>query len=82
MKFAQETVVLNDNDAELNRLKFDRHNESVCVEAFAEGIKLAGEVFWQNPSKTVLIPSWHRVIASLPDFLELLKDAVKKDYEQ
>jgi glucosyl-3-phosphoglycerate synthase len=54
----------------------------VCVEAFAEGIKLAGEVFWQNPSKTVLIPNWHRVIAALPDFLELLKDAVKKDNEQ
>jgi len=82
LKVAQETVVLYENDAEINSLKFDRHNESVCVEAFAEGIKLAGEVFWQNPSKTVLIPNWHRVIAALPDFLELLKDAVKKDYEQ
>jgi glucosyl-3-phosphoglycerate synthase len=82
LKVAQETVVLYENDAEMNGLKFDRHNESVCVEAFAEGIKLAGEVFWKNPSKTVLIPNWHRVIAALPDFLELLKDTVKKDYEQ
>jgi glucosyl-3-phosphoglycerate synthase len=82
LKVAQETVVLYENDAELNSLKFDRHNESVCVEAFAEGIKKAGEVFWENPSGTVLIPNWHRVIAALPDFLELLKDAVKKDYEQ
>ncbi len=82
LKGAQETVVLYENDAEMNSLKFDRHNESVCVEAFAEGIKVAGEVFWQNPSKTVLIPNWHRVIAALPDFFELLKDAVKKDNEQ
>ncbi len=82
LKVAQETVVLYENDAEMNSLKFDRHNESVCVEAFAEGIKLAGEVFWQNPSKTVLIPNWHRVTAALPDFFELLKDAVKKDNEQ
>ena len=82
MKVAQETVVLYENDAEMNSLKFDRHNESVCVEAFAEGIKLAGEVFWQNPSETVLIPNWHRVIAALPDFLTLLRDAVKKDNEQ
>ncbi len=82
LKVAQETVVLYENDAEINSLEFDRHGESVCVEAFAEGIKLAGEVFWQNPSKTVLIPNWHRVIAALPDFLELLKDAVKKDNEQ
>ncbi|NIM58403.1 MAG: glycosyl transferase [Candidatus Aminicenantes bacterium] len=82
LKVAQETVVLYENDAEMNNLKFDRHNESVCVEAFAEGIKKAGEVFWQNPSGTVLIPNWHRVIAALPDFLALLKDAVNKDNEE
>jgi glucosyl-3-phosphoglycerate synthase len=92
LKIAQETVVLYENDAEMNSLKFDRHNESVCVEAFAEGIKRAGEVFWENPSGgevfwenpsgTVLIPNWHRVIAALPDFLKLLRDAVKEDNEQ
>ncbi len=82
LKVAQETVVLYENDAEMNSLKFDRHNESVCVEAFAEGIKKAGEVFWQNPSGTVIIPNWHRVTAALPDFLALLRDAVKRDNEQ
>lgn len=82
LKVAQETVVLYENDAEINSLKFDRHSESVCVEAFAEGIKKAGEVFWQNPSKTLLLPNWHRVTAALPDFFNLLKDAVKKDNEQ
>jgi glucosyl-3-phosphoglycerate synthase len=82
LKIAQETVVLYENDAEINSLNFDRHSESVCVEAFAEGIKLAGEVFWKNPSVTVLIPNWHRIIAAFPDFFDLLKDAVKKDNEQ
>ena len=82
LKIAQETVVLYENDAEMNSLKFDRHNESVCVETFAEGIKKAGEVFWQNPSGTVLIPNWHRIIAALPDFLKLLREAVKNDNEE
>lgn len=79
LKIAQETVVRYENDAAINGLEFDRHEESICVEAFAEGIKKAGEVFWQNPSETTLIPSWHRVIAALPDFFSLLKQAVEED---
>lgn len=79
LKIAQETIIRYENDAAINSLNFDRHEESLCVEAFAEGIKKAGEVFWQNPSETTLIPSWHRVIAALPDFFELLKEAVEED---
>lgn len=79
LKIAQETIIRYENDAAINGLNFDRHEESLCVEAFAEGIKKAGEVFWQNPSETTLLPSWHRVIAALPDFFELLKEAVKED---
>lgn len=79
LKIAQETIIRYENDAAINSLNFDRHEESLCVEAFVEGIKKAGEVFWQNPSETTLLPSWHRVIAALPDFFELLKEAVKED---
>lgn len=79
LKIAQETIIRYENDAAINSLNFDRHEESLCVEAFVEGIKKAGEVFWQNPSETTLLPSWHRVIAALPDFFKLLKDAVEED---
>ncbi|MFQ5721903.1 MAG: glycosyl transferase [Candidatus Aminicenantales bacterium] len=79
LKIAQETITRYENDAAINGLKFDRHGESLCVEAFAQGIKKAGEVFWQSPSETGFIPSWHRVIAALPDFFQLLKEAVKED---
>ncbi len=79
LKIAQETVVRYENDAAINHLVFDRHDESLCVEEFAEGIKKAGAVFWQNPSETMRIPSWHRVIAALPDFFELLQEAVEED---
>lgn len=79
VKIAQETIVRYENDAAINGLKFDRHGEMICVESFAEGIKRAGDIFWMNPSETTLIPNWHRVTAALPEFFDLLKDAVIQD---
>jgi glucosyl-3-phosphoglycerate synthase len=79
LKVAQETVVRYENDAAINGLRFDRHEESLCVEAFADGIKRAGEIFWQNPSASPLIPNWHRVTAAVPDIFDLLLEAVKAD---
>ena len=79
LKAAQEAIVRYENDAAINGLVFDRHTESLCVEAFAKGIEIAGDVFWGNPSEANLLPNWHRVTAALPDFLNQLKEAVKKD---
>jgi glucosyl-3-phosphoglycerate synthase len=79
LKEAQETVIRYENDAAINGLQFDRHEESICVEAFAEGIKIAGEIFWQNPSTSPLIPNWHRVTAAVPNMFDMLLDAVKLD---
>lgn len=79
VKIAQETIVRYENDAAINGLKFDRHGEMICVEAFAEGIKRAGDIFWMNPSETTLIPNWHRVTAAIPEFFDLLKNAVSQD---
>ncbi|UCE22937.1 MAG: glycosyl transferase [Candidatus Aminicenantes bacterium] len=81
LKIAQETVVRYENDAAINCLEFDRHDELGCIEAFAEGIKLAGGAFWNNPSKTNLLHSWSRVTAAVPEFFSLIKEAVKKDNE-
>jgi len=79
LKIAQETVVRYENDAAINGLEFDRHSELGCVEAFTEGIKLAGDAFWENPSKTNLLPSWSRVTAAVPEFFYLIKNAVIED---
>lgn len=79
LKEAQETVIRYENDAAINGLEFDRHEESICVEAFADGIKRAGEIFWQNPSTSTLIPNWHRVTAAVPEMFDMLLDAVKQD---
>ena len=79
LKKAQETIVRYENDAAINGLVFDRHTESLCVEAFTKGIEMAGDVFWQNPSETVLLPNWHRVTAALPEFLNQLEKTIRKD---
>jgi glucosyl-3-phosphoglycerate synthase len=79
LKEAQETVIRYENDAAINGLQFDRHEESICVEAFAEGIKRAGEIFWENPSTSTLIPNWHRVTAAVPSMFDMLLDAVQLD---
>lgn len=81
LKIAQETVVRYENDAAINGLEFDRHSELGCVDVFSVGIKIAGEAFWQNPSKSNLLPNWSRITAALPDFFRLLQDTVKKDKE-
>jgi glucosyl-3-phosphoglycerate synthase len=79
LREAQETIIRYENDAAINGLHFDRHEESLCVEAFADGIKRAGDIFWQNPSVSPLIPNWHRVTAAVPDFFDLLLQAVRED---
>ncbi|MFC2158454.1 glycosyl transferase [Acidobacteriota bacterium] len=79
LKTAQETLIQYESEAAINGLKFDRHNEAVCVEAFAEGIRKAGEVFWDDPSASPLIPNWHRVNAAVPNFFAMLLEAVKLD---
>jgi len=79
LKVAQETVIRYETDAAINGLDFDRNSEFLCVEEFAQGIEKAGEVFWEDPSETVLIPNWHRITAALPGFFDSLKDAVKSD---
>jgi glucosyl-3-phosphoglycerate synthase len=79
LKQAQETIIRYENDAAINCLHFDRHGESLCVEAFADGIKRAGDSFWKNPSTSPLIPNWHRVTAAVPGFFDMLLEAVKED---
>ena len=67
------------NDAVMNGLTVDRHEEEVAVELFAENILVAGKSFLENPMETPFIPSWNRVISAVPDILDRLYDAVEED---
>lgn len=70
------------NDALINGLTLDVHEEETAVELFAENIIKAGNYFLEWPMETPFIPTWNRVISAIPDILEQLHDAVDADEQE
>ena len=84
-RIALDYVETYRNDAMMNGLKLDIHNEEKAVEMFAENILTAGSTFLEQPMETPFIPSWNRVVSAIPDILSQLKEAVEldnKDFSQ
>lgn len=79
LREAQDTVAAYADEALINGLCFDQHDEEVMVETFAKGLRTAGLAFVRDPMRAPLIPNWHRVIAALPEFLTDLHYAVEVD---
>lgn len=78
---AQDMLKRYEDDASINRLFFDRHQESLAVETFTKGIKKAAELIMRDPLGVPLISSWDRVTAAIPDILDRIKETVKEDNE-
>ncbi len=76
---AQDMLKRYEDDASINGLYFDRHEESLSVETFTSGIKKAAEVITKDPLGVPLISSWDRVTAALPDILDRIQEAVEED---
>lgn len=70
------------NDAMMNGLKLDVHQEEKAVEMFASNILKAGLHFLDNPMERPFIASWNRVLSAMPDVLERLKEAVELDNKE
>ena len=81
-RIALDYVETYRNDAMMNGLKLDIHNEEKAVEMFAENILTAGSTFLEQPMETPFIPSWNRVVSAIPDILAQLKEAVELDNEE
>lgn len=81
-RIALDFVETYHNDAVMNGLTLDIHQEEKAVELFAQNIMKAGQAFLERPMETPFIPSWNRVISAIPDVLEQLKDAVEADNEE
>ncbi|HXG34791.1 MAG TPA: hypothetical protein VNJ11_15605 [Bryobacteraceae bacterium] len=79
VRLAQDTIARYYADAALNGLKFDRHAEELAVAAFARSLRQAAADFLEDPLGLPLIPNWNRVLAAIPEFFDLLQDAVTKD---
>ncbi len=81
-RIALDFIETYHNDAVMNGLKLDIHQEEKAVELFAQNIMKAGQAFLERPMETPFIPSWNRVISAMPDVLEKLKTAVEEDYQE
>ena len=79
LRKAQDTVAAYADDALINGLRFDQHDEELMVETFTAGLRSAGLAFVRDPARTPLIPNWHRVIAALPEFMADLRYAAELD---
>ena len=68
------------DDAESNTLSYDRHQEELTVWYFRDFIGTAWEQIRREKAGTQ-IPSWNRVIYSVPDIYDDLVKAVEQDNE-
>lgn len=78
-RIALDFVETYHNDALMNGLEHDLHQEEVAVEMFAENIMAAGSRFLDNPMETPFMPTWSRVVSAMPDVFERLLEAVEED---
>jgi glucosyl-3-phosphoglycerate synthase len=81
LQAASEAIRRYEDDAAINSLRFDRHEERTAVEAFLKGIKLATDVFLDDPLGVPMISNWSRVAAAVPDIFGRLIEAVEDDHE-
>jgi glucosyl-3-phosphoglycerate synthase len=79
VRTAQDMLKRYEDDAAINGLVFDRHEESLAVDTFTKGIKKAAELITEDPLGVPLIASWDRVTSAIPDILSRIRDAVEED---
>ena len=79
LRMAQDAIASYSDDAALNGLEFDRHEEELAVETFTRGLSAAGLGFVRDPMGAPQIPNWNRVTSALPSFLDELQEAVEAD---
>lgn len=79
VRTAQDMLKRYEDDAAINGLIFDRHEESLAVETFTSGIRKATEIITEDPLGVPLISSWDRVTSAIPDILNMIKGVVEED---
>lgn len=79
VRTAQDAIARYSDDASLNGLHFDRHEEELAVETFSTALRRAGLDFVRDPMGAPQIPNWSRVISAMPEFLDDFRMAVEAD---
>ena len=81
-RIALDFVETYHNDAMMNGLKLDIHQEEKAVEMFAQNIMTAGQRFLEAPMERPFIPSWNRVVSAMPNVFDRIVDAVEEDRKE
>jgi glucosyl-3-phosphoglycerate synthase len=81
VRTAQDMLKRYEDDAAINGLFFDRHEESLAVDTFTNGIRKASEIITEDPLGVPLIASWDRVTSAIPGILNTIRKAVGDDNE-
>lgn len=76
---AQDMLKRYEDDASINSLFFDRHEESLAVETFTRGLQKASGQIMKDPLGVPLIASWDRVTSAIPDIMVQISKAVEED---
>ena len=79
VRTAQDMLKRYEDDASVNGLLFDRHEESLAVETFTQGLKKASDLIVKDPLGAPLIASWDRVTAAIPGILDTIRESVEAD---
>lgn len=76
---AEDTMRFYAADAEINGLKYDRHQEELAVATFVRSIRNAARDYLVDPLGDPMIANWNRVEAALPNFFKAFNKAVSLD---
>lgn len=79
VRTAQDMLKRFEDDAAINGLFFDRHEESLAVDTFTKGMRRAAGIIMEDPLGVPLIASWDRVTSAIPDILGMVRQAVVDD---
>jgi len=79
---ARDMIRKYHDTALINGLAFDREQEDLAVNTFAEGLRLGAGSFRDAPLESPEMPSWNRVNSVLPRFAAMLREAVESDNER
>ncbi len=82
IRLAQDLIESYYADAVLNGIEFNRHAEELAVSVFATSLRRAAQQFLQDPVGAPLLPNWNRVLTAIPEFFQLLVEAVQESNER
>jgi glucosyl-3-phosphoglycerate synthase len=75
---AKRFIKIYSDDADINALRYDRHEEELSARYFRNFIARAWEQSRESLDNAML-PSWNRILYSVPDLYEQLLRAVEED---